>query len=157
MQEVLKDGKPKVALSDRYGSMKGKKFRKFIEENGGKLIYTCADTLSSNGMIERVGYTISEAIRCGRNYKGAWTTIAKQAVGVYNHTPHSVTRYAPRYLLKEERRETGIFPSEERESLAEARVKANEKSEMSHARNAFYYNRNRKDVLLEVGQKVRSD
>ena len=44
MREVLKDGKPKVVLSDRYGSMKGKKFRKFIEENGGKLIYTCADT-----------------------------------------------------------------------------------------------------------------
>ena len=157
MREVFKDGSPKIVLSDRYGAMRGNKFRRVIEENGGKLVYTCADSPSSNGMIERVGFTISEAIRCelyDRNYEGAWTSAAKQAVGVYNDTHHSITGYTPRYLLKGERRETALFPSKETETLEEAREKANERSEKNHAKNAFYYNQNRKDVRLEVGQQV---
>ena len=47
-----------------------------------------------------------------------------------------------------------VFEIESEESLEEARKKANERSEKSHARNAFYFNKNRKDVKLEVGQKV---
>lgn len=159
LNEVLKSGRPKIVLCDRYGAMKGSKLKKAVEESGGKLVFICADSASSNGMVERVGFTLSEGIRCGlhdRNYDCAWTTVAKQSVETYNDTPHSVTGYAPRYLLTGENREFNLFERGEQgeENLEEARRKANEKSEKSHARNAFYFNKNRKETLLQVGQMV---
>ena len=85
-----------------------------------------------------------------------WTALATRVINIYNDTPHSVTWYAPRFLLIGEKRENEVFQNEEEESetLEEARLRAIEKSERSHARNAFYFNKNRKDVTLEVGQWV---
>ena len=64
MKEVLKNGKPDIVLCDRYGSMKGNKFRKFLGDLKINLCYIPADSASLNGTVERVGYTIGDAIRC---------------------------------------------------------------------------------------------
>lgn len=156
MREVLKDGRPKIVLSDRFGAMKGNKFRNFLRENEARLEYICADSASSNGTVERVGYTLSDAIRCAlydRDYNCAWTTVAREVVSAYNDTPHSVTGFTPRFLLKGEQKVNELFSSEEI-GLNAARELANKRSEERHAKNAFYYNKHRKDVKLEVGQRV---
>lgn len=126
IKEVLKDGQPKIILSDRFGAMKGNKFKKFLRENEARLEYICADSASSNGTVERVGFTLSDAIRCklyDRNYGCAWTTLAKEAVSAYNETPHTVTGYNPKFLLKGERNETvtELFTSTDEVDLQAAR------------------------------------
>ena len=131
VNEILKSGKPEVILCDRYGAMRGNKFKEYLKGLGIKLVYICADSAPSNGTIERVGFTLSDGIRCKlyeRDYSCAWTTIAKEVVNIYNDTPHSVTGFAPRFLLTGERREFEIFANESEISMERARELAIERS-----------------------------
>lgn len=129
-----------MILCGRYGAMRGNKFREHLRGLGIKLVFICADSPSSNGTIERVGFALSDGIRCKlyeRDYSCAWTTIANEVVNIYNDTPHSVTGFAPRFLLTGERREFEIFANESEISMERARELAIERSNRSHARNAF--------------------
>jgi hypothetical protein len=61
------------------------------------------DSAFSNGLIERLNQTLVNRIRCAKNDPKLngfpWTTLASQRVDQYNSTPHSVTSFAPGYLL----------------------------------------------------------
>lgn len=57
----------------------------------------------SNGLNERLNQTLVNKIRCKINEneknKFAWTTIAHMCTKQYNDTEHTVTKFAPSYLM----------------------------------------------------------
>ena len=74
----------------------------------------------------------------------------REAIDEYNNSVHSVTKYTPIYLM------TGHDPDglNAGESLEDSRLKALENSNASHERNAQYFNRNRRDPQIELGDEV---
>lgn len=66
------------------------------------MIFTAVNAPFSNGLNERLNQTLVNKIRCRineTNNKTAWTTIAHDCVEIYNTTEHTVTGFAPKYLL----------------------------------------------------------
>lgn len=51
VEEILKEGKPKMILCDRYSAMKSKKFREFLEKREIRLEFICTDSPGRNGTI----------------------------------------------------------------------------------------------------------
>ncbi|KAH7643889.1 hypothetical protein HUG17_6251 [Dermatophagoides farinae] len=80
----------------------------------------------------------------------SWARLAMETLVEYNSTIHTVTRYAPSFLLK------GDDPDEyyEGEDLDEARSMAYERSCQDHNRNKRYYDRRRINRQFEPGDWV---
>lgn len=77
------------------------------------MILTAVDALFLNGLNERLNQTLVNKIRCKINEnkkKRAWTTVAKECVKIYNETEHTVTGFAPKYLMEGEN--VSILPLE---------------------------------------------
>ncbi|KYN10028.1 hypothetical protein ALC57_17843 [Trachymyrmex cornetzi] len=89
-------------------------------DEGITLIFTAVDSPFSNGLNERLNQTLINKIRCAINEnqkKRAWTTIAKQCVQKYNETEHTVTGFAPKYLL--DGTDTTTLPIELKQNVTE--------------------------------------
>ena len=89
-------------LSDQYLGINSRELKEFLDERQTQLIFTAVNSHFSNGLNERLNQTLVNKIRCKineRNKKVAWTTIAQDCVQKYNDTEHSVTTYAPSYLM----------------------------------------------------------
>ena len=138
--------------------MRDNKFKEFLGEKEIRLEYICTDSPGSNGSIERVGFTLSDGIRCelyDRAYNCAWTTVADEVIARYNNSAHSTTGYAPNFLMNGVVREETVVDAEnEKPDLEKAREEAVKRTIKAHVRNAFYFNRNRRDVELREGQVV---
>lgn len=67
-----------------------------MQEKVVQVVFTAIDHASSNGLIER-GQTLVNRIRCKINAHKSWAT--KECTEEYNRTTHTVTRFAPNYLL----------------------------------------------------------
>ena len=92
----------RIILADRYPVLTSKEIQEYARKKDIKLIFTSTDCPSSNGLNERVNQTLVNKIRCKINSdkkKKNWTKIAKESVEEYNNTRHSVTGFAPNYLL----------------------------------------------------------
>ena len=104
--------------------------------------------------------TLVNKIRCEINElskKIAWTTIAHNCVEKYNNTIHSVTNFAPKYLL--EGTNVSYLPSELKKGISEVewlrdRKIALENSIKSHTYNKQIYNRNRTQFDFNTGDMV---
>lgn len=102
IQNVLETEKIGMILTDQYPGINSKEFKEFLEEKNVKLVFTAINTPFSNGLNERLNQTIVNKIRCKINEKEekrAWTTVARECIDRYNKTEHSVTNFAPEYLL----------------------------------------------------------
>lgn len=91
-----------MLLTDQYPGINSKEFKRFLNEKSIPMIFTAVNAPFSNGLNERLNQTLVNKIRCTineENKKIAWSTIAKKCVDRYNDTEHSVTGFAPRYLL----------------------------------------------------------
>ena len=153
---VMKDGRPKRILSDNHRNLDNKKLSSFAVSQGITLINVPPDAASANGMIERFVQTATNKIRCAFNESPGeipWELCAEKVVRAYNETPHSVTRFKPVFLLKGEEEPTSILANSP-PCLEEARQLAYERSIAKNARNAFYYDKNRKNYKIEVGDLV---
>ena len=148
-------------LTDQYPGINSKEFKHFLKKKDIKIIFTAVDAPFSNGLNERLNQTLVNKIRCKINEnnrkKKAWTAIAQECVRRYNETEHTVTGFAPKYLMEGE--SVNILPHELKtnctnKDLERDRKLAYENTKKSHSQNAERYNKHRKEITLDAGDLV---
>ncbi|XP_048000465.1 uncharacterized protein LOC125237440 [Leguminivora glycinivorella] len=152
-----------MILSDQYPGINSRDFKAFLDEKNIPIIFTAVDSAFSNGLNERLNQTLVNKIRCKINEsdaKIAWTTIAQNCVKSYNETEHTVTGFAPKYLLNGT--DATILPNELKHQktnydLTQDRKKALENTLKSHNYNKMIYDKNRRHIDFQVGDTVFVD
>lgn len=160
VKKVLETENIEILLADQYPGLNSKEFKDFLADNDVKLIFTAVDTPFSNGLNERLNQTLVNKMRCKineTNEKKSWTTIARECIDKYNETEHSVTGFAPIYLL--EGKVTSILPQELRQPLdtetwIKHRQQALERSIRSHAYNKKLFDKGRRQCEFNIGELV---
>lgn len=149
-----------MVLTDQYPGINSKEFKEFLKKENIKMVFTAVDTPFSNGLNERLNQTLVNKMRCKINEsekKTAWTTIAQKCVKRYNETEHTVTRFAPKYLLEGEN--VNILPLELKSSCTKEDLKRDRKIALDNTIKSHNYNKNifnlhRKEYKLKVGDRV---
>ncbi|XP_044752896.1 uncharacterized protein LOC123312501 [Coccinella septempunctata] len=149
-----------MVLTDQYPGLNSKEFKQFVMTENIKLVFTAVDAPFSNGLNERLNQTLVNKIRCKINEsdkKTAWSSIAQKCVEKYNETEHTVTKFAPKYLLEGEN--INILPSElksrcTREILERDRKIAFQNSVRPHEYNKKLFDSHRKDDKFKEGDLV---
>lgn len=150
-----------MILTDQYTLWhKFQRIKKIFEERKHKNNFTAVDTPFTNGLNERLNQTLVNKIRCKINEsekKIAWITIAQKCVEKYNETEHTVTKFAPKYLLEGEN--VNILPPElksrsTKEDLEKDRKLAIKNTIKSHNYNKKIFDLHREKYKLEVGDRV---
>lgn len=149
-----------TVLSDQYPGINSQIFKDFLEQKHIKLVFTSVDTAFSNGLNERLNQTLVNKIRCTwneRDRKVAWTTVAHECVAAYNETRHTVTKFAPKYLLDGGKGQ--ILPAElntpgSHGDLSRDRKLAFENTLRSHNYNKKNFDRSRKAATFAPGDEV---
>lgn len=149
-----------MLLTDQYPGINSKEFKEFLKYKKIPMIFTAVNAAFSNGLNERLNQTIVNKIRCKINEKqkkGAWTTIAQECVRKYNETIHSVTGFAPSYLLYGTN--VTILPKELKEQTSNSnwirdRKIALENTTKSHNYNKTLFDKNRKHYEFNEGDMV---
>jgi len=150
-----------ILLTDQYPGIYSKEFKRFLSEKSIQMVFTAINIPFSNGINERLNQTLVNKIRCKineKNKKLAWTTIAQECVHRYNDTDHSVTGFAPRYLLYGT--DFSILPHELKEGkktemdwICDRKI-AYENTIKSHDYDKKLFDKNRKDIEFNVGDMV---
>ena len=152
LQKLISIQKPKKLVTDNYPSLRRGEFVKFLENNDIEHILIAPNHPASNGIVERVNKTLMERLKIKvlENPKIAWTTHVKNCVEEYNVTPHSVTKYQPKYLL------TGIDEDKiyQEETLNESRKKAKENSERQHDLDIKIYDKKHREYEFHINDLV---
>lgn len=149
-----------LLLTDQYPGINSKEFKSFLNEKSIPLIFTAVNAPFSNGLNERLNQTLVNKIRCKineKNNKIAWTTIAHDCVDKYNNTEHTVTGFAPRYLL--DGTDVSILPHELKNNKTEVewvrdRKIAFKNSIESHNYNKKIFDKNRTEYNFNTGDMV---
>jgi len=149
-----------MLLTDQYPGINTKEFKDFLEEKSIIMIFTAVNAPFSNGLNERLNQTLTNKIRCKMNERGnkkAWTTIAQECVNKYNDTEHTVTGFAPRYLLYGT--DVTLIPKElkqeaQKENWIKDRETAIENTRRSHAYNKSLFDKNRRNYNYKIGDMV---
>jgi len=149
-----------MILTDQYPGINSKEFKQFLDEEDIPIIFTAVNTPFSNGLNERLNQTLVNKIRCVINEKEkkmAWTTIAHDCVKKYNETEHSVTGFAPEYLLNGT--DVTMLPMELKQeypkhNLIQDRETALKNTVKSHNYNKKLFDKNRKHYEFNIGDKV---
>lgn len=160
VKQIPERGNIKMLLTDQYPGINSKEFKTFLKEEHIQIVFTAVNSPFSNGLNERLNQTLVNKIRCSINEKKkkvAWTTIAHECVNSYNNTEHSVTGFAPNYLLNGT--DISILPNELRDknrkcNLNQDRQTAFENSLKSHNYNKTIFDKNRKHHEFHVGDLV---
>lgn len=159
-KNVLETDEIGMILTDQYPGINSREFKQHLQENNIKLIFTAVNTPFSNGLNERLNQTVVNKIRCKineKNNKRAWTTVARECIQKYNETEHSVTGFAPKYLL--DGTNVSILPNELKTTESEDKWMADrrlalENTIKSHKYNKKIFDRNRKMHEFNVGDSV---
>jgi transposase InsO family protein len=104
VDSVQKENKIGILLTDQYGGLSSDEFRSYCSQSGIRHVFTAVDSAFSNGLNERLNQTLVNRIRCVKHDEStsprkSWTALAHECVKQYNDSPHTVTRFAPSYLL----------------------------------------------------------
>lgn len=146
-----------MLLTDQYAGINSREFKRFLKDKRIPMVFTAVNAPFSNGLNERLNQTLINKIRCKINEEGkktAWTTIAQECVSKYNDTIHSVTGFAPSYLLYGT--DDTMLPRElkQQKSISDwtrDRKTALENTIKSHNYNKTLFDRKRKYVEFKVG------
>lgn len=149
-----------MLLTDQYPGINSKEFKTFLNEKSIPMIFTAVNAPFSNGLNERLNQTLVNKIRCKineKNNKIAWTTIAHNCVEKYNNTEHTVTGFAPKYLL--DGADVSFLPNELKTDKTEVewirdRKIAFENSIKSHNYNKRIFDKNRTKLNFNTGDMV---
>lgn len=160
IKNITEGNKIGMILTDQYPGLNSKEFKKFLDENGIPIIFTAVNAPFSNGLNERLNQTLINKIRCeinGRMIKMAWTTVAHECVKKYNDTEHTVTGFAPNYLLNGT--DVTMLPMELKQKYKEDnwiqdRRTALKNTISSHNYNKKLFDKNRKYFEFNVGDIV---
>lgn len=158
--EVSENNDIGMILADQYPGINSKEFKNFLKEKNIPIVFTAVDAPFSNGLNERLNQTLVNRIRCkmnGEKRKRAWTTIAHECVQKYNETEHTITGFAPKYLL--EGTEVRILPKEINPGKTQVewkldREKALTNTISSHNYNKQRFDKNRKNYKFKIGDMV---
>lgn len=149
-----------MILTDQYPGINSKEFKNYLQQKSIPIIFTAVNAPFSNGLNERLNQTLVNKIRCKINenkQKVAWTTIAHDCVEKYNNTEHTVTGFAPKYLL--DGTDVSYLPNEllrdktELEWIKHRKI-ALENSIKSHNYNKKIFDKNRTQISLNIGDMV---
>lgn len=149
-----------MLLTDQYPGINSKDFKEFLKNKNIQMVFTAVDAPFSNGLNERLNQTLVNKIRCRINEsdkKTAWTTVAQTCVERYNETDHTVTKFAPKYLLEGEN--VHILPNElksrcTKEDLERDRKNALDNTIKSHDYNKKIFDQHREGYEFKVGDRV---
>lgn len=162
VDSVQKDNQISTLLTDQYGGLSSDEFASYCSSKNIKHIFTAVDCAFSNGLNERAGQTLVNRIRCKKNDEDSipvrnWSTIASQCVSEYNDSPHSVTGFAPSYLLHGTSK--NIIPDSlvDPPDLDTDRDIALRNTIRTHAYNKKRFDCNKNDVQFDIGDKVYID
>lgn len=160
INKVTETEEIEMLLTDQYPGINSKEFKKFLSDKQITMIFTAVNAPFSNGLNERLNQTLVNKIRCrinGYGEKKAWTTIAHECVEKYNQTNHSITGYAPSYLLYGT--DVTVLPNELRHECIHSdwirdKERALNNTLKSHYYNKMRYDRRRKNREFKVGDMV---
>lgn len=149
-----------MILTDQYPGINSTEFKKYLNEKNIPMVFTAVNTPFSNDLNERLNQTLVNKIRCkineNKEKKSAWTTIAQNCTKKYNETEHTVTKFAPKYLL--EGADIRILPKELKQKTANNlmidRKTAVENTIKSHNYNKKQFDKHRKEHEFNVGDWV---
>lgn len=157
----------KIILADQYSAINSIELKEYLERKNILLVFTAVDHPESNGLNERLNQTLVNRIRCKINGddKRAWPKIAKDCVEEYNRTDHSVTKFAPDYLMYGKTSE--IIPIEfiEDRDIQKDRVEALLNSIRNFEKNKWRIDKNRREeefkendfVYVENGNRLNKN
>lgn len=131
-----------MLFSDQYPGINSKEFKKYLNEKSIPIIFTSVNAPFSNGLNERLNQTLVNKIRCKVNensHNKAWTTIAHNCVDKYNETKHSVTGFAPKYLL--EGTNISCLPNELKQRISEIDLLRDRKIAFINSLKSHNYNK----------------
>lgn len=160
INNVVETEKIDMLLTDQYPGLNSNEFKKHLQDKQITLIFTAVNTPHSNGLNERLNQTLVNKIRCKmneQNTKKAWTTVAHECIEKYNSTEHTVTGFAPKYLLYGTN--VTIIPKEmkdgkSRDEWIQDKETALQKTIISHNYNKIQFDKNRKYHEFNVGDEV---
>lgn len=117
------------------------------------------DSPASNGLNERLNQTLINRLRCkinesDSNKKKPWSVLMNECVKEYNETIHSVTKFAPNYLLNNVKSKIVPFSDKVKSNLESDRKQAFENSCKSHQRNKKFFDKKRKTFEFKVNDLV---
>lgn len=130
-----------MILTDQYPGINSREFKKSLKEENTKMVFTAVDAQLSNGLNERLNQTLINKIRCKMNEsqrKMAWTSIAQKCVEAYNKTEHTITKFAPKYLLEGEN--VKILPKELQTKFTDDDLKRDRKLALKNTIKSHNYN-----------------
>lgn len=157
---IAKTEKIDMILSDQYPGINSQEFKKYLKDKNTLIVFTAVNSPFSNGLNERLNQTLINKIRCKINEKQkkvAWATIAHECVRSYNETTHSITGFTPSYLMNGA--DVSLLPKElkknpTKENWFRDKEIALKNSTESHEYNKKIYDKNRKNLNFNVGDKV---
>lgn len=151
-----------ILMTDQYGGLSSDEFQSYCESAGIRHVFSAVDSAFSMGLNERLNQTLVNRIRCVKHdditpVSKSWTTIAKQCVQQYNNSPHSVTKFAPSYLLTGQR--NNILPDliSSSPNLSRDRSLALERTIKYHNYNKSRYDKNKNVSNFKIGDLVYID
>lgn len=68
IDQVIKENKIEILLSDQYPALKSREFKNYLKENSIEVIFTAVDAPFSNGLNERLNQTLVNRI-CNKQYR----------------------------------------------------------------------------------------
>ena len=141
IDSVTRNETVEIILADQYSALNSKELKQYLESRNVQPVFTSVDNAASNGLNERLNQTLVNRIRCkiSEHPKKAWSGIAEECVKEYNATTHSVTKFAPDYLMDGTR--SDIVPEE----LVEERDLAKDRAE-ALLNSLEYFGRNKKRI-----------
>ena len=158
VQSVHKSHPIGMLMTDQYGGLSSAEFQNYCSSSNIQHVFAAVDCAFSNGLNERLNQTLVNRMRCAKHDPSSpssqtWTQIAKTCVKQYNVTPHTVTRFSPSYLLSGV--STDVSPLNRNTSnIVADRQQALINSNRYHDYNKTIYDRNKSDIVFEVGDLV---
>lgn len=156
IDRVTKGKEVKILLMDQYSALNSRGLKDYLSARGIQVCFTSPDTASSNGLNERLNQTLVNRIRCKINETPSkvWSKIAEECVNEYNRTRHTVTGFAPDYLMHGETDEIVPEALQQEKNLEEDRAKALLNSIIHFEANKKRVDKNRRNCDVREGDYV---
>jgi hypothetical protein len=139
-------------ITDNGTNFISKEFNRFLKQHNIQHSYTSTYHPQTNGLNEKVNHTIITRLKIAINEKPKrkWSTLLPEVIHSYNATTHSVTGFAPKYLL------FGITDNTQIEcNLTADRKLAVERTEAFKKKKKSKYDKTHKHIDLEIGSLVK--
>lgn len=157
LEPIIEKENVEILLADQYTGINAVKLKECLKKHRVRLVFTAVDCAESNGLNERLNQTIVNRLRCKINSdtrNKPWSVLADECLREYNSTQHSVTKFAPEYLLLGKRDEIVPAQLSGDRDLEDDRRTAKRNSDEDHRRNKERVDGQRKQHEFEIGQEV---